>query len=95
MIVRCNVCRENPNFLATAQCTVSFELVGQIAAPGFDSESILHRASTNRLIRMRMEAWVEGEQVSVKIPVDRQGPSHGSTLCPQATILVEHGYNDW
>jgi hypothetical protein len=49
---------------------MSFELVGQIAAPGFDSEFILHRASTNRLIRMRMEAWVEGE---TKISVDRPG----------------------
>ncbi len=42
---------ENPNFLATAPWAVSFELVGQMAAPGFDSEFILHRAGTNRLIK--------------------------------------------
>jgi hypothetical protein len=48
-------------FLATAPSPVSYELVGQMAAPGFDSKFILHRASTDRLIRMRMEAWVEVE----------------------------------
>jgi hypothetical protein len=35
--------------------------VGQMAAPGFDSESNLHRAGSDWLIRMRMEAWVEAE----------------------------------
>src|SRR5580704_17597916 len=32
-----------------------------MAAPGFDSESNLHRAGSDWLIRMRMEAWVEAE----------------------------------
>ena len=35
--------------------------MGQMAAPGFDSESNLHRAGSDWLIRMRMEAWVEAE----------------------------------
>jgi len=46
---------------------VSQELVGQIAAPGFDSEFNLHRAGTNGSLRMRMEAWVEeGKQLVAK-----------------------------
>jgi hypothetical protein len=35
---------ENPDFLATAPWTVSFELEGQMAAPDFDPELNLHRA---------------------------------------------------
>jgi hypothetical protein len=38
-----------------------------MAAPGFDSEYILHRASINGSPRMRMEAWVEGEESSLKL----------------------------
>ena len=58
-------------FPATALNGWSFELAGQMAAPGFDLELNLHRSqSHNGSFRMRMEAWVE---VGIEFLVDSEG----------------------
>ena len=58
-------------FPATALNGWSFELAGQMAAPGFDLELNLHRSqSQNGSFRMRMEAWVE---VGIEFLVDSEG----------------------
>ena len=76
----------NPDFLATALSSLSSELAGQIAAPDFDPEFNLHRASTNRLIRMRMEAWVEVQknwlQKKLRIPLTGRGRLMEDEVCP-------------
>jgi len=44
---------------------VSLELVGQMAAPGFDSEFILHRAGTDGLTKNAYGSlgWSGGKEV--------------------------------